>query len=273
MKLQNDNKIVISGNFTTYDGIARNRLARINSDGTLDSSFAVGTGANGIVNNMVIQSDGKIVIGGNFTTLNGVTSTRIARVNADGSRDASFVSTVGANAVVESIVIQENGKVLIGGSFTKYNNVTRNYIARLNPDGTLDESFNKTLNGANKPIYKLISQNEKYIAVGDFTAYNGIGRNRITRIIGGEEMHLATNNIDVKKVKIYPNPTSEKLFISSDLNLFKFEIYDLSGKRLHVKGLKKDNNTIDVSYFKTGIYILELTDDKGEIHSQKFIIE
>lgn len=273
MKLQNDNKIVISGNFTTYDGIARNRLARINSDGTLDSSFAVGTGANGIVNNMVIQSDGKIVIGGNFTTLNGVTSTRIARVNADGSRDASFVSTVGANAVVESIVIQENGKVLIGGSFTKYNNVTRNYIARLNPDGTLDESFNKTLNGANKPIYKLISQNEKYIAVGDFTAYNGIGRNRITRIIGGEEMHLATNNIDVKKVKIYPNPTSEKLFISSDLNLIKFEIYDLSGKRFLAEELKKDKYMIDVSYFKLGIYILELADDKGKIQSQKFIIE
>lgn len=273
MKLQNDNKIVISGNFTTYDGAARNRLARINSDGTLDSSFSVGTGANGIVNNMVIQNDGKIVIGGNFTTLNGVTSTRIARVNADGSRDASFVSTVGANAGVESIILQENGKILIGGSFTKYNNVTRNYIARLNPDGTLDESFNKTLNGANKPIYKLISQDEKYIAVGDFTAYNGIGRNRITRIIGGEEIHLATNSIDVKKVTIYPNPTSEKLFISSDLNLNKFIIYDLSGKRLIAKELKKDNYTIDVSYLKKGIYILELTDDKGKIHSHKFIIE
>ena len=273
MKLQTDNKIVISGNFTTYDGIARNRLARINSDGTLDGSFTIGTGANGVVNNIVIQNDGKIVIGGNFTTLNGVTSTRIARVNADGSRDASLVSTVGANALVESIILQENGKILIGGSFTKYNNLTRNYIARLNADGTLDESFNRTLTGANKPIYKLITQEEKYIAVGDFTAYNGIGRNRITRIIGGEEIHLSTNSIDVKKVKIYPNPTSEKLFISSDLNLIKFEIYDLSGKRLIVKELKKDINSIDVSDFKKGVYILELSDDKGKIHSQKFIIE
>jgi len=273
MKLQNDNKIVISGNFTNYDGIARNRLARINSDGTLDISFLVGTGANGVVNNMIIQSDGKIVIGGNFTTLNGVTSTRIARVNADGSRDASFVSTVGANAGVESIILQENGKILIGGSFTKYNNITRNYIARLNADGTLDDSFNRTLTGANKPICKLISQHEKYIAVGDFTAYNGIGRNRITRIIGGEEIHLSTNSIDVRKVKIYPNPTSEKLFISTDLNLIKFEIYDLSGKRLIAKELKKDYNTIDISYLKKEIYILKLTDDKGKIHSHKFIIE
>ncbi|WP_379969626.1 T9SS type A sorting domain-containing protein [Epilithonimonas sp. UC225_85] len=273
MKLQPDNKILISGNFTTYDGVSRNRLARINVDGTLDTSFAVGTGANNTVSSMVIQADGKIVIGGNFTTFNGVTSTRVARVNTNGSRDASFTATVGANASVETLVMQENGKVLIGGSFTKYNNVTRNYIARLETDGTLDLTFNKTSAGANKPIYKLITQDEKFLAVGDFTSYNSTGRNRITRIIGGEEEHLAGNNYNVEKVKIYPNPTSEKLLISATSQLVRFNIYDFTGRRLSGKEFNKDNYTIDVSHLGKGIYILELTNDKGKIQSQKFIIE
>ena len=273
MMLQPDNKILISGNFTTYDGIARNRLARINPDGTLDTAFVVGTGANGTINDMVIQTDGKIIIGGNFTTYNSVASTRIARINEDGSRDATFVSTVGANALVESIVVEENGKVLIGGSFTKYNNVNRNYIARLKADGALDETFNKTSAGANKPIYKLIAQDEKYIALGDFTSYNGIGRNRITRFLGGEEIYLVANDLNSQKVSIYPNPTSEKIFISTDLKLIKYNVYDFSGRRLSGKYFDKQNYNIDVNDLRKGTYILELTDDKKRTQSHKFIIE
>lgn len=271
MKLQSDNKIVISGNFTTYDGVSRNRLARINSDGTLDTTFGVGTGANAIVNNMIIQSDGKILIGGNFTTYQGVSSTRIARVNADGTRDVSFTPGVGANAVVETLLMQENGKILIGGSFTKYNNITRNYIARLNANGALDETFNKTSTGANRPIYKLINQDEKFLTVGDFTSYNNTGRNRVTRLIGGEDEHLSANNFNIQKLKIYPNPTSDKLYISSTLELIRFDIYDFSCRRILGKDFDKHNIFIDVSNLKKGNYILKLTDRQQNIDSQIFI--
>lgn len=274
MKLQSDQKILIAGNFTTYDGIARNRLARINADGTLDTTFTVTGGANGLVNNMAMQTDGKILIGGNFTTYNGVTSTRIARVNSDGTRDATFVSTVGANGIVESMVIQDNGKILIGGSFTKYNNVNRNYIARLRADGTLDETFNKTSNGANKPIYKLFVQNDKFIAVGDFTAYNSVGRNRITRIIGGEESHLNSTGPNVQKVQIYPNPTSDKLYVSAKSKFITFEIYDFSGRRITAGNFDDvSNNFIDVSKLKSGNYLLKIFDEKRNVQSQNFIID
>lgn len=271
MKLQPDNKILVSGSFTTYDGISRNRLARINPDGTLDTSFAVGTGANSIVNDMVIQADGKILVSGNFTIYNNFAVNRIIRLNPNGSRDASFTPGVGANAAIETFVIQENGKILIGGSFTKYNNVNRNYIARLNSNGTLDLSFNKTDAGANKTIYKLINQDEKSLAVGDFTAYNGVGRNRITRIIGGEEETLGINNLQVHKIQIYPNPTSEKLFISTGLQLISYDIYDFSGRRILGDNFTKHNEFIDVSNLKKGNYILKLTDLKHHITSQTFI--
>ncbi|MNY13699.1 Beta-agarase D precursor [compost metagenome] len=170
-------------------------------------------------------------------------------------------------------MLDANGKILIGGSFTKFNNVNRNYIARLNTGGALDLTFNKTSNGANKPVYRLINQDEKFIAVGDFTSYNGIGRNRITRIIGGEESSLGTDNLKVQKVRIYPNPTSERLYIATASKLIRFNIYDMSGRELLRNDFLNENYSIDVSRFRKGIYILELTNDEGQFTSQKFIIE
>jgi len=273
MRLQSDNKILIAGTFTTYDGISRNRIARLNPDGTLDTTFVVGIGANNTVSSLILQNDDKIIIGGNFTTFAGVSSNRIARLNANGSRDTTFANGAGANASVETLALEANGKILIGGNFTKFNNINSNYIARLTKDGVLDDTFNKTQAAANKAIYKIINQDEKFIAVGDFTSYNGIGRNRITRIFGGEVEHLNTNNLTVQKIKIYPNPTSNKLFISKDLKLIKFDIYDFSGKRLLGNDFSDDNFSIDISYLKKGIYILKLIDEKKIIQSQKFIVE
>jgi len=273
MKLQSDDKIIVVGSFTTYDGVARNRIARLNSDGTLDTTFAVGTGANNTVSSILIQEDDKIIIGGNFTTVAGVSANRIARLNANGSRDTTFTSGAGANASVETLVFESNGKILIGGSFTKFNNINRNYIARLKADGTLDDTFNKTESGANKAVYKIINQDEKFIAVGDFTSYNGTGRNRITRIIGGEEEHLTTNNLIDSKIKIYPNPTSDKLFVSSSLELIRYEIYDFSGQKLLDKSFDNQSKFVDVSHLKKGIYILKLLDKNQKVQTVKFIIE
>lgn len=273
MKLQMDHKILIGGSFTTFDGVARNRLARLNDNGTLDSSFTIGAGANGNITDIAIQPDGKIVFGGNFTSFASFGCIRIARANADGSRDATFSSSVGANAAVESILLQDNGKILIGGGFTKYNNVNRNNLARLHPDGSLDFTFNNNSGGANKPIYKLINQAGEIIAGGDFTSYNNTGRNRITRIIAGEEAHLAANESNNKKIQIYPNPTSDKLFISSSSKLKKFGIYDFTGKMLFENNFEGTSYNIDVRSLKTGIYILRIININQNVESHKFIIE
>ncbi len=141
--LQVDGKIVIGGSFTTVNGVTRNRIARINSDGSLDTSFNPGTGADNRVYAMALQADGKIIIGGTFTAVNGVTRNRIARINSDGSLDTSFDPGTGANNTVESVALQGDGKVVFGGDFTTVNGVVRNRIARLNTgdtdgDGTQD---------------------------------------------------------------------------------------------------------------------------------------
>ncbi len=110
------------------------------SDGTLDTSFSTkaGTGFNGNVESVAVQTDGKIVIGGSFTAVNGVTSNRIARLNADGSVDTAFSANLGAGPSddVKSVAVQSDGKIVIGGWFTAVNGTPSARIARLNNNGT-----------------------------------------------------------------------------------------------------------------------------------------
>src|SRR5438105_4143434 len=88
--IQLDGKIIIGGNFSNYNGRGRNSIARLNADGTLDGTFNPGTGANAGVQTTAVQSDGKIIIGGYFSNYNGIGRNGIARLNADGSLDATF---------------------------------------------------------------------------------------------------------------------------------------------------------------------------------------
>jgi uncharacterized delta-60 repeat protein len=191
--IQSDGKIIIGGYFTLFNGIIRNPIARLNADGTLDTNFNMGVGANGPVSTIAIQSDGKIIFGGNFTTFNETAINRIARLNTDGTLDFSFNSGIGANYAILSTVNQSDGKIIIGGSFSSYNGSSRNCIARLNADGTLDASFNPGI-GANYAISSTVIQSDGKIIIGGyFTTYRGSTRNRIARLFANGN-HDATFN-------------------------------------------------------------------------------
>ncbi len=182
--IQSDGKIIICGYFTTYNGIARNHIARLNTDGTLDTSFNPGTGANSgsYIQTSYIQSDGKIIIGGSFTSYNGIARNRIARLNTDGTIDTTFNPGTGANNTVNTTSIQNDGKIIIGGDFTSYNGTVCNRIIRINTNGTLDTNFNPGT-GANNTVFSTSIQNDgKIIVGGNFTFYDATSRNRITRI-------------------------------------------------------------------------------------------
>ncbi len=180
--IQSDGKIIIGGFFTAYNGTPITGIARLNTDGTLDGSFNVGTGANGFVAACAIQSDGKIIIGGVFTAYNGTTVNRLARLNIDGTLDGTFNVGTGANSEVSEIGIQPDGKIIIGGYFTSYNGTPINYIARINSDGSLDGTFNVGT-GADNNVYAISIQSDGKITIGGiFTSYNGIPINRIARL-------------------------------------------------------------------------------------------
>ena len=148
--LQTDGKIVVGGSFTSYNGVASNRIIRLNSDGSRDTSFNIGTGFSfmgssdsGIVFALAAQNDGKILASGQVTSYNGVSFNHLIRLNSDGSRDSTFNVEYGFNSSVNSISLQSDGKILVGGQFTSYQSVgSINRIVRLNTNATRDTTFN-----------------------------------------------------------------------------------------------------------------------------------
>lgn len=182
--IQGDGRIVVGGSFSTYNAVSRVRLARLNSDGSLDSSFSVGTGVSGPVEKLAIQADGKIIVVGNFTLYNETARNRITRVNSDGTLDSSFVVGTGFNSITHSVAIQSDNKIVVGGVFTSYNGTPCSGIARLNPDGSFDSGF--SIGTGFTPLIttaQVAIQNDGKIVVGgSFTAYNGISVIRIARL-------------------------------------------------------------------------------------------
>ncbi|WP_033316645.1 delta-60 repeat domain-containing protein, partial [Pontibacter roseus] len=98
---------------------------------TADVVVGAGEGFSGSVITIVQLNDGKKLVGGTFTSYNGSSRNRIARLNADGTLDASFNPGTGFNGEVRSLSLQPDGKVLVGGSFTSFNGTPRSFIARL----------------------------------------------------------------------------------------------------------------------------------------------
>ncbi|HEY0658433.1 MAG TPA: hypothetical protein VGD05_08160, partial [Pyrinomonadaceae bacterium] len=158
--LQPDGKLLISDQ----------NIERRNADGSPDSSFQTAS-TNGVVTEIVVQTDGKILVGGTFTSVNGVARGNIARLNSDGTLDLSFNTGGGANTgSINAIAVTSAGKILIGGTFTQFSGINRSKLARLNADGSLDTSFNYTPVSASTVIYDIeILRQGKILIAGDAT--------------------------------------------------------------------------------------------------------
>ena len=183
LAVQSDGKVLVGWSFTTYEWVSANKITRLNVDGTKDNSFNIWIWFNNTINALAIQSDGKILVGGNFTNYSWSDTYYITRLNSDGTRDTSF-SLSWFNSYVYSIAVQNDGKILVGGLFTKYSRysgITQNYITRLNTDGTLDNTFVWSwFDGTVKVLS--IESGGKILVGGQFTKHRWISTNRIVRL-------------------------------------------------------------------------------------------
>ncbi len=180
--IQPDGKILVGGSFSQYNGTAVNHVVRLNTNGTLDATFSIGTGSTGGIRTLTLQPDGKILAGGFFTQFSGTPSKYIVRLNADGSIDASFTIGTGFSYTVDAIAVQPDGKVVVGGEFSAFNGVPAENIVRLNSDGTLDPTF-ITGSGFSGDVYSIhVHANGKIVAGGNFIQYNGTVVNNIARL-------------------------------------------------------------------------------------------
>jgi uncharacterized delta-60 repeat protein len=190
LAIQPDGKIIIGGNFPAARGVTQSSIARLNADGSLDTTFNSGPnpGTDGVVNAIAVQPDGKIIIGGQFTTARGVTQNNIARLNADGSLDTTFNTGpnqgTSSNTTTWAVAVQPDGKIIIAGGFTAARGVIQNNIARLNVDGTLDTTFNTGPNPGTDggPLAVAVQPNGKIIIAGGFNNARGVTQNNIARL-------------------------------------------------------------------------------------------
>jgi len=196
------NKVIIGGYFTHVSGTAQGYVARLDSSGALDASFDPGSGADGPVLALVVQGDGKVLLGGEFTTINGIARNNIARLNSSGSLDTSFDPGTGVSGAlfssVKSIAVQGDGRVILGGTFTSVNGAARTNIARLNADGSLDNGFNPKVHVAGAGVLAgvnamAVQSGGKIVIGGDFTGINGVARTNVARLNSNGSLDTSFN--------------------------------------------------------------------------------
>lgn len=176
IEIQIDGKILVGGAFTQYNGDYHPELIRLNSDGSVDNTFNVGSGTNNRIFNILTQNDEKIILLGGFTMYNDETHNRIVRLNYDGTLDNTFSAGTGFNGITFDGVIEDDGKLVVVGAFFEYDNQINRQIVRLNTDGSIDNTFNSNegFNRLSGLSYSttVIKYSDKYFVIGDFDTYN-----------------------------------------------------------------------------------------------------
>ena len=175
-------KILVGGYFTAYEWVSVNRIIRLNTNGSIDSSFNIGNGFDKSVWAIAIDASGKYVIGGRFSTYQWVSANKIIRLNTDWSRDTSFnmggwIPWNGDDCVY-SLAIDANGKIIITGYFNSYNWSLAYKIVRVNPDGSIDTTFNMWDGFGPMITYPqavVLTSDGKIIILGNTFQYKWIG--------------------------------------------------------------------------------------------------
>ena len=192
MELPSSSGLVGFAQIVNYDYSLRLGLFKIDQYGAIDNSFNTGIGFikndinKPIINSFIIDSNGKYLVGGNFSLYNGVSASNIIRLNSDGSKDTSFVYGSGFNDIIMSVIEDSSNKYVVCGSYNLYGVTSSNSIIRLNSNGSIDTTFNIgsgfNVSGYNY-VYSIIQDSSnKYLVGGYFTGYNGTSSNYIIRL-------------------------------------------------------------------------------------------
>jgi uncharacterized delta-60 repeat protein len=199
--VQPDNKILVVGSFANWSGVQAGGVVRLNADGTRDATFAtnVGSGANGWTEGVAIQSDGKILIAGMFTSWNGQSAVGLVRLNTNGTLDETFGGNLGAgpqvdgtSPYIEQVAVQTDGSILLGGKFTRWNSASTTHLVRLNSNGIVRTLFPNNLSYSVDPYPAPtfhIQTGGNIVIYGSFTTWTAQSVGRIVRLNGSDVLN------------------------------------------------------------------------------------
>ena len=205
-------KLIVSGSFNDVNGTAYHNIARLNTNGSLDFSFAMGTGPNSTIFDVKEENTGKLLVAGSFTQFNGSIYSGFVRLDADGNIDPTFqspASNLFYTTDFRHIALQSSGKYILSGMVQTTPSELQS-VMRFNLDGTLDASFTP-----NSDIYELaqrceVQSDDKIILGGDIVNYSGQAVGHFFRLNADGTMDMtfeATNMIDdaVTNIHVLPN--------------------------------------------------------------------
>lgn len=232
--VQDDGKILIGGSFNTVNAQAQAKLARLNADGSLDAAFAPAVTLT--VEDILVQADGKILLAGGAGMINGENRSGIARLESDGTLDGGFAPDIAGppwSNNTYSLVLQPDGKILVGGDIWTVDGESRRGIARINPDGSLDASFVDPQIPDETPAIRSVAlqPDGKILIGGGFTGVGGHPRNNMARL-------NADGTLDVDLFTVTPSPGSNGTITPSDPqfaaggDILEFTVQPDSGYRI-----------------------------------------
>jgi uncharacterized delta-60 repeat protein len=179
MAVQPDGKILLGGDFNPFADESGLNLIRLHEDGSHDTTFETGEGFDKPVRCMVLQKDGKILVGGAFESYDGFLNRGIVRLLPNGRPDDSFDTGQGFAGPVNTLLSLPYGKMLAGGKFTSFNGMPACRIAMLNEDGSLQQKFDSA-SGFDDAVNTLaLLTRNKVLAGGNFMSYGDKICNRI----------------------------------------------------------------------------------------------
>ena len=196
--IQADGKALIGGGFGTVDGLARRFVARLNTNGTVDTGFVPANIEDGEVLALASQPDGKILVGGRFWHVGGIASPSVARLEANGALDATFNSALTVFLWIHTLALQNDGKVLVASD---------EGLDRLMPDGGLDTSFQRL--AASQWI---TNDGSMTTANNSFSSIAQLGDGNI--ILGGDIQAIAGQAVGAGVIRLNTNGTWDPSFHS-----------------------------------------------------------
>ena len=292
------NRIMVFGSanrFRYYNGVKVDGLCRIYTDGRLDTTFTsplLDTSLFSMGIPFLVEEDGGFFLNGALILLKGESKYRgLVRLNADGSLDTNFMNSSGpedtrhwVDPCIHGMAKTEDGGYLVGGIFNRYQGYKRNSIAKLDSTGKLDTNYFKTggpdsayNNGMHWVSEILRAEHGGYYVGGNFLKWDGKASQPIVRLqdmsvnVGVEE-NMVKNKAE--NIKLYPNPTHERLTIESASEVLSYEIYNIHGRLIRSSPTAwsaKNKFQLSLAGLPAALYIISFQSINGELISKKVL--